>query len=81
MTRITIDSDLRNRIHAAADGEMVELADEAGVVVARCTPVYDPERYEIVGEWESDEEIRRRLREDPTYSAEQVIHRLRSLRK
>jgi hypothetical protein len=81
MVRVTIGSELRNQIVTAADGEVVELADEAGVVVARCTPVYDPTRYEIVGEWASEDEIRRRIRDDPTYTAEQVINRLRSLRK
>ncbi|HEY2784124.1 MAG TPA: hypothetical protein VGJ05_04040 [Fimbriiglobus sp.] len=81
MARYMIGSELREKLFAIGEGETVELTDEAGVVVGRFTPVYDPTRYQIVGEWASDEERRRRVREGKRYTAEEVEARLRGLNK
>lgn len=57
-----------------------EIRDETGQVILRF-PAAEPTVYVMEGDWPSDEEIERRVREDPRYTPEQVMERLRSLRE
>ena len=78
MTRITLDADLRHRLHDLS--EPVELCNEAGAVVARILPVPDPNLYENLEPQVSEEELRRRLREKgKTYTTAEVLIHLESL--
>lgn len=81
-TVIVVDAVLREKLLAAA-GE-VEFRDESGALLARGTrplgPPVPPSGYVIEGEWPSDEEIARSLREDKRYTTEEVIEYLRRLR-
>ena len=83
MSTIVIDAATRDKLLAA--GGVVEFRDEAGNLVGRFArtdgPPDAPPGYEIVGDWPSDEEIDRRLRESKRYSAAEVEERLRRLRK
>ncbi len=80
MSVVVIDAATREKF-LAADGQEVEVRDETGEVVGRFIRRFRLEDYEIVGEFASEEEIERRRREDPRYTAEQVEERLRRLRK
>ena len=84
MTRLVIDAALRDKI-LAANGDGVELCDESGQFVCRVVkplPYPDPpEGYEYVGEWESDEEIDRRLASDDWVSAAEVEAFLAGLKR
>ena len=81
-TVIVVDAALREKL-LSATGE-VELRDENGVLLVKGVrplgPPVPPPGYEIDGEWPSDEEIERRLREGKWYTTEQVLERLRALR-
>lgn len=71
MGRMTIDA----RTHALLSQakEPVELYDEAGRLLGRFTPLFDPSQYEYLTEPASDEEIARRLRaNEPTYPSAEV---------
>jgi len=81
MSTVVIDAATRDKF-LAAPGDVVEVRDEAGKLVGRLIvegPPTPPPGYEIVGEWPSDEEIDRRLREEPSYTPEQVMDRLRRI--
>lgn len=57
-----------------------EVRDETGKLVVRF-PASEPTVHVISGEFPSEEEIERILREDKSYTPEQVMERLRSLRE
>jgi hypothetical protein len=57
-----------------------EVRDGAGKLVVRF-PAPEPTVVVMQGEYPSEEELDRRLREDKSYTAEQVMERLRSLRE
>jgi hypothetical protein len=57
-----------------------EVRDETGKLVVRF-PAPEPTVVELEGGFPSDEEIKRILREDKSYTPEQVMERLRSLRE
>jgi hypothetical protein len=82
MSVVVIDAATREKF-LAANGEMVEVRDEAGEVIGRFIRQQSQreEDYEILGEPASEEEIERRRRESPRYTAAQVEERLRRLRK
>jgi hypothetical protein len=80
MSVVVIDAATREKLLAAEEYE-VEVRDESGAVVGRFIRSQRAEDYEILGELASEEEIERRRREDPRYTAEQVEERLRRLRK
>ena len=77
MTRITIDAETREKLTAA--GESVELVDETGKLIGTfrpaLTPPYDPKLIPPI----SEEELRRREKETPRYTTEEVIRHLASL--
>lgn len=80
MSVVVIDDATREKLLATEEYE-VEVRDETGVVVGRFIRQQRAEDYEILGEVASEEEIERRRRESPRYTAEQVEERLRRLRK
>ncbi|HVK18274.1 MAG TPA: hypothetical protein VM533_15135 [Fimbriiglobus sp.] len=57
-----------------------EVRDETGQLVTRF-PAPEPTVVVIKGQYPSEEELERRLREEKSYTAEQVMERLRSLRE
>lgn len=57
-----------------------EVRDEAGQLLTRF-PAPEPTVVVVGGVFPSEEELERRLREDKTYTTEQVMERLRSLRE
>jgi hypothetical protein len=80
MSVVVIDAATREKLLAAGEHE-VEVRDESGEVVGRFIRRQRMEDYEILGELASEEEIERRRRESPRYTAAQVEERLRRLRK
>jgi hypothetical protein len=82
MSVVVIDAATREKLLAAEEYE-VEVRDESGAVVGKFirSQSQRAEDYEILGELASEEEIERRRRESPRYTAEQVEERLRRLRK
>jgi len=80
MSVVVIDAATREKLLAGEEQE-VEVRDESGAVVGRFIRRLRLEDFEILGEFASEEEIERRRREDPRYTAEQVEERLRRLRK
>lgn len=80
MSAVVIDAATREKL-LAADSLVVEVVDETGAVVGKFVRQQRAEDYEIVGEPASEEEIERRRRESPRYTAAQVEERLRRLRK
>jgi hypothetical protein len=78
MTRIVVDAALRNKLLAA--GEVAEFRDEAGELIGRFVAAngdWPPTEVDDV----SDGELDRREREEPRFTTEQVLDRLRRLRK
>lgn len=82
MSVVVIDAATREKLLAGEEYE-VEVRDQSGAVVGKFIRSQSQrvEDYEILGELASEEEIERRRREDPVYTAEQVEERLRRLRK
>lgn len=80
MSVVVIDAATREKL-LSADSLVVEVLDETGAVVGKFVRQQRAEDYEIVGELASEEEIERRRRESPRYTAAQVEERLRRLRK
>ncbi len=77
MTRITLDADLRNRLHDLS--QPLELCDESGRVLARVLPVIDPALYEGLEPRISAEEVqRRRQNKGKTYTTAEVLAHLES---
>jgi hypothetical protein len=77
MTQIILDAALQKKLHDLV--EPLELCDEAGRVLARVTPVYDPALYGPLEPQISEEEIRRREQSEKWYTTEQVLAHLKSL--
>jgi hypothetical protein len=80
MSVVVIDAGTCDKLLAADEYE-VEVRDESGAVIGKFVRRQRAEDYEILGEVVSEEEIERRRRESPFYTAEQVEERLRRLRK
>jgi hypothetical protein len=79
MSTIVVDAAMRAKLLAA--GDLAEIRDERGQVIGRFVATPPPVVYVMEGELPSDEEIDRRLREGRSYSTEEVMERLRSLRE
>lgn len=77
---VVVDAATRDKLLAGVEQE-VEVRDENGEVVGRFIRRLRLEDFEIEGEFASEEEIERRRRESPRYTAAQVEERLRRLRK
>jgi hypothetical protein len=79
MSTVIIDGATRDKLLAASG--VVEVRDEAGNLIGQFTKFTQMGPYVIEGEWPSEEEIERRLREDRRYTAAQVEERLRKLKE
>ncbi|MBY0513721.1 MAG: hypothetical protein K2P78_07390 [Gemmataceae bacterium] len=79
MNTVVIDGPTRDKLLAA--GGKVELRDEAGEVIGRFVKYTRIGKYVVEGDWPSDEEIDRRLREGRTFTAAEVEDRLRKLKE
>lgn len=81
MTRITVDEELRKRLHGLKTD--LELCDESGCVLARvrlANPESEPDDREWLVPPVSADEIQRRLDSDePAYTTEEVLEKLRRL--
>jgi hypothetical protein len=78
MKTIVVDASLRDQLLAA--GEVAELKDASGRVLGRFVAV-PPAVYVVEGELPSEEELDRRTRESRRFTTDQVIERLRTLRR
>jgi hypothetical protein len=78
MTRITLDSDLRQKLLNLS--QPLELCDESGRVLARVLPTIDPSLYEGLEPQISKEELQRRKQQKgKTYSTAEVLAYLENL--
>jgi hypothetical protein len=83
MNAVVVDTATRDKLLAAGNG-VVAVQDESGRLIGRFVvdgPPTPPAGYVIEGEWPSDEEIDRRLREDKRYSVAEVEAFLKGLRR
>jgi len=79
MSTVVVDAAFREKLLAVGSG--AELRDESGQLLGRFVAASPAELYEIEGPEVSDEELDRREREDPSFTADQVMERLRELRR
>ncbi len=79
MNAVVIDGPTRDKLLAA--GSEVELRDESGEVIGKFVKLTRIGKYVIEGEWPSDEELDRRMREGRTFTAAEVEERLRKLKE
>ena len=79
MSTVVIDGPTRDKFLAAKG--TVEVRDEAGALIGQFTKLTQIGPYVVEGEWPSDEEINRRLREGKRFTAAQVEERLRKLKE
>lgn len=78
MTRIVVDKLLREKLQDFA--RPLELCDDAGRVLARVMPAYDPEKYGPLDPPISDEEIDRRSKSsEKRYTTDEVLSHLEQL--
>jgi hypothetical protein len=77
MNKITVNEALRDQMLAAGKEALIQ--DPSGRIIGRF--LAEPSTESAPYDWPSDEELDRRLRESPRFTAEQVMERLRSLRK
>jgi hypothetical protein len=83
MNAVVVDAATRDKLLAAGNG-VVAVQDESGKLIGRFVvdgPPVPPPGYVIEGEWPSDEEVDRRLREDKRYSAAEVEAFLKGMRR
>ncbi|HVK18375.1 MAG TPA: hypothetical protein VM533_15675 [Fimbriiglobus sp.] len=78
MSTVIIDGPTRDKLLAA--GGTAELQDEAGNPIGKFVKYTQVGPYLVEGEWPSDEELDRRLREGKRIPAAEVEARLRKLR-
>ncbi len=82
-TAVVIDAATRDRLLSGTNGA-VDVTDEAGTVIGRFIrfgPPTPPAGYVIEGEWLSDVEVERSLREDRTYSVAEMDAFLEGLKR
>lgn len=78
MTRIVVDASLREKLHGF--DRPLELCDDAGRVLARVMPVYNPDEYGPLDPPISDEELdRREASSERRYTTEEVLRHLEQL--
>jgi hypothetical protein len=77
MTQIILDAALRKKLNDLV--QPLELCDEAGHVLARLTPVYDPAVYGPLEPQISEEELCRREQSEKWYSTAEVLAHLKKL--
>ncbi len=79
MTTIVVDDSLREKLLAA--GESVEFRDEAGNLIRQFVAVTNGDSAAGDDTDVTDEELDRREREERRFTADQVLDRLRELRR
>lgn len=79
MNTVVVDTPTRDRLLGA--GGQVEIRDESGELIGKFVRFTRMGKYLVEGEWPSDEEIDRRLRESKRVTAAQVEERLRKLKE
>lgn len=78
MTKIVVDDLLRQRLQDFA--RALELCDDSGRVLARLTPVYDPNEYGPLDPPISEEELDRRSKSNERrYTTDEVLRHLEQL--
>ena len=77
MTRVTVDAELRARLHDLR--EHVELCDESGKVIAIVRPVFDPSEWEPLDPSISEEELDARQESTEWYTTAEVLRHLEQL--
>jgi hypothetical protein len=78
MTRIIVDALLRERLQNLA--APLELCNDEGRVLARLTPVYDPNEYGPLEPQVSEEELDRRSKSpEKRYTTEEVLRHLKQV--
>ena len=79
MSQITVDSELRDKLLGTFSE--IELRDDQGRLLGKFVPSPDPAFFEIPGLDLPPEEVARRLSPDAkTYTTEEVLAHLRSLK-
>lgn len=79
MNSVVVDAALREKL--LSNGGQVEIQDEAGEPIGKFVKYTRIGNYVIEGEWPSDEEIDRRIREGKRFSVAQVEEKLRKLKE
>jgi len=79
MNTVVIDGPTRDKLLAV--GGTAEIRDESGALIGQFTKLTQIGPYVVEGEWPSDQEIDRRLREGRRFTAAQVEERLRKLKE
>jgi hypothetical protein len=79
MTRITVDAELRSKLHNLA--EPLELYDPSGKLLARVTPALSPSEWEPLEPPFTEEELRRSEQSEKWFTTEEVLAHLKSLEK
>jgi hypothetical protein len=75
MTRVILDPAMREKLHNLA--QPLEICDEAGRILARLTPVYDPREYGPLEPQVSEQELRRREQSnEKRYTTAEVLAHL-----
>jgi hypothetical protein len=77
MTRVTIDAELRARLHNLV--EPLELCDESGMVIAHVRPVFDPSQWEPLDPQISEEELDELEKSTVWYTTAEVLEHLKNL--
>jgi hypothetical protein len=77
MTRLILDKAAATRLRDVH--ERLALCDESGVILGYFTPAGEAVEYEDSIPPISEEELRRRLREDPTFTTAEVLDHLKKL--
>ena len=77
MTRLTIDTQIREKL--TAPGEIVELVDEAGIVVGTFRPALSPPYDSALIPPMDSVERKRRMEEEGGYTTAEVIRHLEGL--
>jgi hypothetical protein len=75
MTRITVDAQMLEKLKNLT--EPLELCNEAGHVLAKVRPVYDPALYGPLEPQISKEELDRRFKSERWYTTAEVLEHLR----
>ena len=70
MKNVVVDAVLKEKL--LSNGGQVEIRDESGAVIGKFVKFTRIGNYVIEGEWPSDEELDRRVREGKRYTAAQV---------
>jgi hypothetical protein len=78
MTRITLDAATADKLQAA--DHPVEVCNPSGKVIGRFTPTFDPSEWEPITPDVTEEELDRREREEESYSTEEMLAYLESLK-